>query len=527
LTKPLIVLLAILLALGIVACGTPATTTPSLPSVTAAPAAVVTFADPVLEAMVRGTMGKPEGDITVAEAKSVTELNLSLQWRQYFPEEIPIKDIGGLECFDNLESLDLSFHAIIDISPLAGLKKITSLSLGGNPVTDIKSLDGLTNLKGLTLSNCAAQDYSPLTKLVNLEFLMLDHSTISDISPLASLTSLKYLYLADCPIADYSPLADLYPNLEKRDFNMSFTLAELGFIMDNGNKQATYDSAAVSVSINHSEWGTPTMEFENNSVKMYIRLDNGYNLNVIFYPDIDVYVFQMSKNNKMIMNYIYDPANGGFTFGSGDRESTERAMKDTLGETDSVDILLAPMPIFNDTIKSTFGMTANALYELPFEQAATLPPEQATTSYARLYEQLGFTADIAHAVCLYEQHKPHYISIAIHRPEWGENPNGWNVEFTDTDVNGYNLLIMYFADEGRYHVCVDKDGVDCAFDNYPATNKYGWEYPDLDTVHRMFSDAFGVPGKELYQKPLAYFKQVVQDRFGMSLDALYSLPVGQ
>ena len=30
-------------------------------------------------------------------------------------------DIDGLEYFKNLESLDLSFHAITDITPLAGL----------------------------------------------------------------------------------------------------------------------------------------------------------------------------------------------------------------------------------------------------------------------------------------------------------------------------------------------------------------------------------------------------------------------
>lgn len=57
-------ILFVLLAPGLVACGAPAakSTLTSSPSVTVEPA-VVTFADPVLEAMVRGTMGKPEGDI--------------------------------------------------------------------------------------------------------------------------------------------------------------------------------------------------------------------------------------------------------------------------------------------------------------------------------------------------------------------------------------------------------------------------------------------------------------------------------
>jgi hypothetical protein len=133
-------------------------------------------------------------------------------------------------------------------------------------------------------------------------------------------------------------------------------------------------------------------------------------------------------------------------------------------------------------IKNTFGITADALYALPFEQTAALPSEQTTMPYALPYEQLGFTADTAGAACIYEQHEPHDMRIAIHRPEWGENPEGFNILFHDSDVNGYYLVIMYFADEGRYHVSLDKGGVDCSFDIYPATDEKGWESPDLDTV---------------------------------------------
>jgi hypothetical protein len=47
----------------------------------------------------------------------------------------------------------------------------------------------------------------------------------------------------------------------------------------------------------------------------------------------------------------------------------------------------------------------------------------------------------------------------------------------------------------------------------------------LDTAHRMFNDAFGTKGKELYDRTIAYFEQVVQERFGMSIGELYALPV--
>ena len=525
--KILCVSVALLLALGLAACGAPAAaTSPSSPPAADMPV-VVTFADPALGAMVCAAVGKP-GGITVAEAEAVTRLNLSIEWQRYISEETPVKDIGGLEYFKNLENLDLSFHAITDITPLAGLKKLNLLSLSNNPVADIAPLAGLTNLKGLNLSGCAAQDYAPLAKLVNLDFLMLDHATIADVSPLASLTKLKHLYLTGSPINNYFPLSDIYQNLEQKDFNIAFTLAELGFTMNDANNQASYGDVqrdGLSVNINHAEWGAPQSEDMTKCVRMDLMLDSGYTLVVLYYPEISAYVFQMNINGEQ-MNYIYNAADGSLMVDSNNRERFERMISEALGETGETDALLAPIPVFDDTIRETFGMTADALYALPFEQT-TAQPEQTTAPYALPYEQLGFTADTAKAVCIYEQHEPHYMRIAIHRPEWGENPDGFNIMFHDADINGYNLVIMYFDDDGRYNVRLDKDGVDCSYDYYTAPDQYGWEYPDIATVIQMFGDAFDTQGKETYLKALPYFKQVVQERFGMSIDDLYALGAGE
>lgn len=525
--KILCILLAAMLALGLLGCGTPAVTEAPTPE----PAAeqVVVFADPALEAMVRASLGKPEGDITAAEAEAVTELNLSFEWRRYLPDETPIEDIGGLEYFKNLEALDLSYHAIADITPLAGLKKLTLLSLGGNPVADIAPLADLTNLKGLILSGCAARDYGPLASLVNLNFLSLDHAAISDLTPLAALTSLKRLYLAGSPASDYSPLAAFYPNLEERDFTIISTLQELGFAMDNDKNQASYGDVqrdGLSVNINHAEWGAPQTEDMTKCVRTDLMLDSGYILAVLYYPEIAAYVFQMNINGKQ-MNYIYNAADGTFMMDSNNRERFERMITEALGETDAEDTLLAPIPIFNDAIRTTFGMTADALYALSFEQTEALPASQPPPPYAQPYEQIGFTAYADSAVCLYEQTEPHDMQIAIHRPEWGVSPNEWNIEFHDSNVNGYNLVMQYFAHEGKWHVYLEKDGAECWFDDYPATDTKGWEYPDIETVHQMAGNAFGSKGKELYYRPLEYFEQWVQKRFGMGIDELYALPVGE
>jgi len=166
---------------------------------------IVTFADPMLEAMIRSTMGKTEGDITLAEAQAVTRMNLNNELQRTISEETPIKDLSGLGNFTSLETLDLSNHAVTDISPLAGLTKLTALSLAGNPVADVSPLAGLTDLQLLVLSGSHAQEYSALANLVNLRVLMLDNSTISDLTPLAGLTNLRQLHLANSSIEDLSP----------------------------------------------------------------------------------------------------------------------------------------------------------------------------------------------------------------------------------------------------------------------------------------------------------------------------------
>ncbi len=245
------ILITFLLTIILAACGTPAvTTSPSYPVaevtttsslVETSMPGIVTFADPMLEAMIRSTMGKTEGDITLAEAQAVTRMNLNNELQRTISEETPIKNLSGLENFTSLETLDLSKHAVTDISPLAGLTKLTALSLAGNPVADVSPLAGLTDLRLLVLSGSQAQDYSALSYLVNLQVLMLDNSTITDLTPLLALTNLRQLYLAKTSVEDLSSLETIYPNLDQKDFIIPSTLMELGFHLDDNSHQAYYD----------------------------------------------------------------------------------------------------------------------------------------------------------------------------------------------------------------------------------------------------------------------------------------------
>ena len=317
--KSLCKLLAILLTISLSACSTPAeTTTPTIPiaavpaatvtppiSVTAIPA-VVTFTDPVLEAMIRGAIGQPEGGITLTQAQAVTRLDLNDDLQGYLSQEPPIENISGLEAFTNLENLDLSSHAVTDISSLQGLTKLASLSLAGNPVADVSPLAGLTNLKLLILSGSKAQDYSALSNLVNLQVLMLDNSTISDLSPLAGLTNLRHLNLAKSSANDYSPLETIYPGLENKDFIIATTLAELGFNLDYNSHQAFYDSESASFIIQHAEWGLPQFEWDANIIRINMYMESGHKVSLGYYGDLDAYVFMMGKDGEQPVNYVYD-----------------------------------------------------------------------------------------------------------------------------------------------------------------------------------------------------------------------------
>ncbi|MEA4812521.1 MAG: hypothetical protein VB108_08130 [Anaerolineaceae bacterium] len=80
-------------------------------------ATVVNFTDSALETIVRASIGKPSGDITVDDVKTVTRLDLSNKYQHYISDETVIKDINGLEYFTSLEMLDLSSHLVSDITP--------------------------------------------------------------------------------------------------------------------------------------------------------------------------------------------------------------------------------------------------------------------------------------------------------------------------------------------------------------------------------------------------------------------------
>ena len=247
-------LMAAVLLFGTVGCAasvapvTPDDVAPDA-TVTQSPSDVVVFDDAALEASIREALGKPEGDITRADAETLTELELSqlgvekdqpiihsLSALQYFTNltylglgfavqnaqnsQAPI-DLSVIANLTNLESLQMAGVVVDDLSPLAKLDRLMSLTLyNGDQPLDLSPLSGLVNLVALTLRNNKITDLSPLAGMSNLRYLDLEGNQITDVSPLAGLTGLERLYLIDNPITDFSPLAEVRSDLVEWDFEV-------------------------------------------------------------------------------------------------------------------------------------------------------------------------------------------------------------------------------------------------------------------------------------------------------------------
>ena len=368
------------------------------------------------------------------------------------------------------------------------------------------------------MTNSTIRDISVLSDLTKLHILSLTNTQVSDISPLAALTGLKSLKLEACPITDYSPLVNIYQNLEEKDFKAVFTLSEIGFTLVDHDTMAGYKTEELTVTVNHSDWGVPTMDLEANSVRVSKQMGGGSNLIVLYYPDNQTYVFQIqSENGKFLTNYIYDQASNGFTFGTGDRKSAETLVKTMLGDTGSGDALLAPIPVFNDTIESTFGISADALYALPFEKPTFENPTLLN---------LGFIPDKDNAVCVYEQHEGRYTSIEVHYPEWGDKE--YDIRFF-TPVNEYGLVVTYYKDEQRFNVAADKGETYAKFNFYVSDDTWIDENASGDmTVEEYFENMYNDPNiNDVYLYSVSIAQQYIAGTFGMSIDELCVLPLGE
>ena len=88
---------------------------------------VITIKDEALKNSIKETLNLSSDDITVGDMHKLTELSSSNKW---------ISSLEGLEYAKNLESLDVSYNEIKDLSPLKNLKKLTNINANPQIITE-------------------------------------------------------------------------------------------------------------------------------------------------------------------------------------------------------------------------------------------------------------------------------------------------------------------------------------------------------------------------------------------------------
>lgn len=116
------------------------------------------------------------------------------------------------------------------------------------------------------------------------------------------------------------------------------------------------------------------------------------------------------------------------------------------------------------------------------------------------------------------------MNVAIHRPEWGDFAEDWNLEYLD-EVNGYGIRITYHAGEDKFRITSEKNNLKGGFEYIPKTKEYLGEYPDKETVAEVFNGAFNTQGDGFYDKPMLQFQEILETHFGLSMEELYALPI--
>ena len=164
----------------------------------------VVFVDPNLDQYVRDVIGVSDGAvITGRDLASVTQI------ASVVDTFLSIQHLGGLEYCTSLRYFSVVGTGVIDLSPIANLRKLTTFEIGGGAIMDLSPLSHVTSLTKVSLSHNEISDISPLANLKNLRTLNINANEIVDLSPLRSLDNLSYLNAYNNKIEDISPLLDM------------------------------------------------------------------------------------------------------------------------------------------------------------------------------------------------------------------------------------------------------------------------------------------------------------------------------
>ena len=209
---------------------------------------VYTFREPLIEAAVRQTLGKPEGALTQEDLGTIKEIHIYGRQIYHSDDEVwhtensgyfwdaavqstGLHEINGgitsLEDLTHLPSLrevGLFNQQISDLSVLSGMQ-LTELGIGYNPVRDLQPIADMP-LKRLNVAGIFHVDTGVLASLASLESLDVSGTDVTDLSALSAL-----------PLREMTMI-----NVAEDAFRVLPELSGLGELTMKTMTDATYDA---------------------------------------------------------------------------------------------------------------------------------------------------------------------------------------------------------------------------------------------------------------------------------------------
>ena len=136
--------------------------------------------------------------------------------------------------------------------------------------------------------------------------------------------------------------------------------------------------------------------------------------------------------------------------------------------------------------------------------------------------KLGFQYDANAHLAIYED-KSQNIQVAIAHPDWNYVET-WNV-LVFCDYNKHSVMFQYFEKEDRFMVTADSGGHLTGSNFDLKTNSFDAGFPDAQEMQSVFENVLGSGDGDIRERMLDVFTKLLQERFGMTWQELYKLPV--
>lgn len=180
----------------------------------------IEFPAPALEARVRRSLGKKEGDIECEDICNVSPLlALPLNEAALLP---PIGELSGLQCLVALTSLNLNQSDVSEFSLLSSLTELTALSLDQSGISDLEPFSGLTKLTAFSANDAQITDLRPLAQLPALKSLTIANNPLDDLTQLLEFPALEFVDLRGSPQACSDVESEVVLELTQRSVGVSY-----------------------------------------------------------------------------------------------------------------------------------------------------------------------------------------------------------------------------------------------------------------------------------------------------------------